>query len=414
MSRSSISTSNRQTLIRVCNRGGLLLLPFFVCAAFFETVFWRARECWPAAWVLKAFERDSRTLYGPRFFAPAIQEIRLAKLRQGNVKVFALGSSRVTQFRAPMFAPMQNEFLNGGLMVGSLPELLSAVALFTEGKVPAPKAIIVGIDPWWIKRGSQRSPAQSPNEQSVSTLSAVSHLEAIRRFLSQASIAWEVLRPGFAHKDAFYGYEAIGLGALSGNCYRADGSIQSCTHIADYVKKGRYRDRENPPVIERIRTRTQRFGETPGIDWKRADKVIAALESLKVRGIEVYAFLPPFSTECDQALQESKGLSVWYAEYRTEFLRRVNAADIVCLDVPSPKTYGLTDDYMIDGFHPGDVFMTYVVEDLVRRAPVGSTLAAVDLDSLRQLRQRPGVIALSLDPPPSLVAKAATRNEPAK
>ena len=200
MSRSSISTSNRQTLIRVCKRGGLLLLPFFVCAAFFETVFWRARECWPAAWVLKAFERDSRTLYGPRFFAPAIQEIRLARLRQGNVKVFALGSSRVTQFRAPMFAPMQNEFLNGGLMVGSLPELLSAVALFTEGKVPAPKAIIVGIDPWWIKRGSQRSPAQSPN--------GVGTTRIVRPCLKLESPAYSTITASVFHSTANIGAAA--------------------------------------------------------------------------------------------------------------------------------------------------------------------------------------------------------------
>jgi hypothetical protein len=84
----------------------------------------------------------------------------------------------------------------------------------------------------------------------------------------------------------------------------------------------------------------------------------------------------------------------------------VNNAGIVCVDARSPATYGLTDDYMIDGFHPGDVFMTYVVEDLVRRAPAGSTLATVDLDHLRQLRQQPGVIPISLDPPPSLSPKA--------
>jgi hypothetical protein len=406
MSRSSTSTSNRQTLIQVCKRAVLLLLPLLLVAAFFEVIFWRARECWSATQVLKAFDRDPKTLYGPRFFAPALLDIRLARLRAGNVKVLALGSSRVTQFRAPMFAPMQNEFLNAGLMVGSYPELMSALDRFNQGKLPPPKVLILGIDPWWMKRGKERSAEHVPNAENDRTISAVSHLEAMRRLVAQASIPWEVLRPGFSHKDVFYGYEAIGLGALSGNCYRADGSVQSCRLIADFVKKGHYRDRETPPVIERIRTRTQRFGETPGIDWKRADKIVDALLSLKAKGSEIYCFLPPFSTECDEAFQETKGLTVWYAEYHAEFLRRVNDAGIVCLDVRSPTTYGLTDDYMIDGFHPGDVFMTYVVEDLVHRAPAGSTLATVDLDHLRQLRQQPGVIPISLDPPPSLSSKA--------
>jgi hypothetical protein len=412
MSHSSISTSNRQTLIRVCQRGGLLLLPFLLCAAFFETIFWRGRECWPSAWVLQAFDVDSHTLYGPRFFPPEIQEIRNGRLRSGNVKVFALGSSRVTQFRAQMFAPMEDGFLNGGLAVTSLPELLSAVALFTEDKVPAPKAIIVGIDPWWIKKGSSRS--ADPEKQRAGILSPVSHLEAMRRVLAQASIPWEVLQPGFTHKDKYYGDEAIGIGALSGNSYRSDCSVQNCSQMADYVKKGRYRDRETPPVIERIRTRTLRFGETPGIDWKGAGKIVTALESLKAKGIEVYTFLPPFSTECDEALQEAKGLSVWYGEYRTEFLQRLAAAGIVCVNVSSPKTYGLTDDYMIDGFHSGDVLLTYVVEDMVRQAPAGSTMAAVDLDRLRALRQRPGLIPLCFDPPPALAAKAAPSPSPEK
>jgi hypothetical protein len=236
-------------------------------------------------------------------------------------------------------------------------------------------------------------------------LSPVAHLEAARRFLSQTVIPWQVLQPGFASKDKYYGYNAIGIGALSGNSYRSDCSVQNCSQMADYVKKGRYRDRETPPVIERIRTRTLRFGETPGIDWKGAGKIIAALEALQAKGVEVYAFLPPFSTECHEALQEAKGLSVWYEEYRTEFLRRMNAAGIVCIDVPSPETYGLTDEYMIDGFHAGDVLLTYVVEDMVKRAPAGSTLAAVDLNHLRALRQRPGAIPLCFDPPPALASK---------
>ena len=127
----------------------------------------------------------------------------------------------------------------------------------------------------------------------------------------------------------------------------------------------------------------------------------------------MYGFLPPFSTECDEALQQADGLSDWYRDYRTEFLQRVNAAGIVCVDVRSPATYGLTDDYMIDGFHPGDVLMTHIVEDLVRRAPSGSTLSAIDLEHLRQLRQRTGVIPISLDPPPRLQPKVSPSLNPA-
>lgn len=409
MSLSSTSISNYQTLMQVCRRAGWFVLPLFGFLGFFELIFWRARECWPSTWVLQAFAKDPQTLYGPRYFAPGMDAIKLAILRQGNVKVLALGSSRVTQFRAPMFAPMQEGFLNAGLMIGSAQDLVSTAALFTEGKLPAPRVIIVGIDPWWMKQNVRpESSAGWLSRESRSTVTAAAHLEAMRRFLAKAEVPWSVLRPGNARKDLFYGYNAIGLGALNGNSFRADGSVLVCDHIADFVRTGRYQDRESPPVIERIRSLSAQFGRTPGLDWERADKAIAALGALQAKGIEVCAFLPPFSTECDQALRQTDGLSAWYQEYRTEFLQRVNAAGIDCVDVRSPATYGLTDEYMIDGFHPGDVLMTYIVEDLVRRAPAGSTLATIDLDNLRQLRQRPGVIPISLDPPPGLQAKAPT------
>jgi hypothetical protein len=373
-----------------------------------EFVFWRTRECWPAIWVFQAFERDARTLYGPRYFAPAMPEIRLAKLRSGSVQILVLGSSRVTQFRAGMFAPMQKEFLNGGLMAGSTAELLSIVSLFTEDRVPAPKVIIVGLDPWWMKRGVTPPPARTLDDIRVSTTSAVAHLEAMRRYLKSPSVPRAIFHPSYMPTDAFYGAPAIGLGALLGNCYRADGSVQSCAHIADYLATGHYHDRETPPIIERIRTTSARFEKTAGLDWDQAEAIIAALRALQAKGIEVYAFLPPFSIECHRALQTAKDLSVWYAEYRTEFLHRVNSAGILCLDIPSPEVYGLSDDYMIDGFHPGDVFMTHVVEDLVRRAPAGSTLRLIELANLRALRQRPGIIPISLDPPPALAVRAAS------
>lgn len=414
MSLSSTSTSNRQVLARVCRRAGWFLLPLLVALGFCEAIFWRAGECWPSAWVLKAFEDDPQTLYGPRYFAPGMNEIKLALLQKGNVKVLALGSSRVTQFRAPMFVPMQREFLNAGLMTNSTRDLVSMAALFIEGKLPAPRVIIVGIDPWWMKQKAQPDTSAGwLHGEERGRVTAAAHLEAMRRFLAKAEMPWLVLRPGAARKDAFYGYPAIGLGALSGNCYRTDGSVLNCSDIADYLNTGKYRDRESPPVIERIRTGGLRFGQTPGMDWKRAGEVIAALTALQAKGIEIYGFLPPFSTECDQALQQADGLSAWYQDYRTEFLQRMNAAGIVCVDVRSPATYGLTDDYMIDGFHPGDVLMTHIVEELVRRAPPGSTLSAIDLDHLRQLRQRPGVIPISLDPPPRLQPNVSPSLNPA-
>ena len=419
MSRSSTSTSNRHILARVCTRAGFFLAPLVLFAGFFEMIFWRARECWSTRRVIEALETDPQTLYGPRYFASNMEEIKRERLQSGRMQVVALGSSRVTQFRAPMFAPMEHEFLNAGLMATNTPELLSMIGFFTENKFSLPRVLIVGIDPWWIKKRPAPEIAnrwKDRSERIASTTAASAHVDAIRRFCSNFRVPWPVLWRSAAMKDSLYGYNAIGLGALSGNGYLADGSVLQSDYILDYIKTGRYVDREVPPVIERIRRRTHQFGATTGVDWTEVDRIIKALSALKSRGVEVYAFLPPFSIEADQELQKTSGLDTWYAEYREKVPLRLNAAGIVCVDLRSPATYGLADDYMIDGFHPGDVLMTYILEELVRRAAPHSVLSSVKVEQLRQLREGPGVIPISLHPPPGLrpsVLPAARATVPA-
>lgn len=410
MSPSSISHSNRQVLARVCGRALLFLAPLLLLVGFMEAIFWRGRECWPASWIRQEFKADPDTLYGPRYFQPAIDEVRLEILREGSVEVLALGSSRVTRFRATMFAPMETRFLNAGLMVTNVSELESFASLFLDGRLPLPKVIIVGIDPWWMKNLDEKSsPKLSPSELLAhpnATVSAAAHLEAMRTFLGNVNVPWGIFSPSHQPKDPFYGHNAIGLGAmLNGNCYRTDGSILSCEQIADYLATGHYVDRETPPIIERIRNRTMRFNPSSGVNWKKANRIIAALAALKAKGIEVYAFLPPFSTESDKALREIDELSTWYREYRVDFLQRLREAGIVTVDVPTPAIYGLSDDTMTDGFHASDFLMAYVVEDLVKQAPRDGVLGSVDLDHLRKIRTGPGVVPVALDVPPAMRTK---------
>ena len=98
-----------------CRRALIFLAPLLLFLGFFEFIFWRARECWPAPWVIAAFHHDPRTLYGPRYFAPDIEEIKLGMLRASRPEIVALGSSRVTQFRAGMFVKVpEGKFVNAG------------------------------------------------------------------------------------------------------------------------------------------------------------------------------------------------------------------------------------------------------------------------------------------------------------
>ena len=78
---------------------------------------------------------------------------------------------------------------------------------------------------------------------------------------------------------------------------------------------------------------------------------------------------------------------------------RLKEAGINCLSVSSAKDYGLDDRYMFDGIHAGEIYVSYIVEDLVRHAPRGSLLATIDLDYLSNLRAKDHISPLSFDGP---------------
>jgi hypothetical protein len=55
---------------------------------------------------------------------------------------------------------------------------------------------------------------------------------------------------------------------------------------------------------------------------------------------------------------------------------------------------------MFDGIHPGEVYDSYILETLARRAAPGSLLASIDLNYLAALREKENLIPLSFNPPP--------------
>ncbi len=403
MSPSSISTSNRQILGKACLKVGVFLAPILLFGIFCELIFWRSRDCWPRKWVIEAFAKDPRTLYGPRYFAPDTYDIKLDILRKGKAEIVALGSSRVTQFRSEMFEPLGGEFFNAGLMARSTSEVCFLTSQFATGKLPTPKVMIIGIDLWWLKQkqGKSGSADSTPRaEHRDNNLAAAAHIEAMRRLCTNFRVPLSILDPRARIEDPYYHYNAIGLGALSGNSFRADGSVLHAEYVIQYMKAGHYVDRETPPVIQQIRRHAEPWGPTTGLDITKAQRIVQALADLKAAGVEVFAFLPPLSTEADEALATMPETAAWYEQFNSDFVSMLGAADISVVHVRSPATYALPDDYMLDGFHPSDVLMARVVDDIVSHAPPQSYLKSVDLGRLQRLRENPKVIPLSLDPPP--------------
>ena len=101
----------------------------------------------------------------------------------------------------------------------------------------------------------------------------------------------------------------------------------------------------------------------------------------------------------------------FWSEYKNDLLAQLKQDGIDCLPVTSARDFGLDDRYMFDGLHAGEVFDSYIVEELVRRAPPGSLLSSVDLTYVANLRTKDNSMPLCFYPPPNVDGVA--ENKPA-
>lgn len=338
------------------------------------------------------------------------QQYNLSKsemIRRRRPRILALGSSRVMEFRDFMFHPYEKEFYNAGGLIQNVSDLAAYARQVREGKLPLPQVLIVGVDPWWVSEATDPPEKKSwldGEEDAVYKFS--SHVEAARYLLStgKTSFPWAVVFGGKPATSPFYNYPAFGIAAIStgkGERY-SDGSFLYTAHLIDFIEHPSYHDRLTPPVLGQVKQTYFLFAPTSRVERVRASMLIQSLASLKALGVEVYAYEPPFSTEVMQALDESSALATWWTEYKGWLREQLEAVGVHCLPITRPVDYKLDDTYMFDGMHPGEVYNTYILEDLIRQSPPGSLLASIDLNYLAALRVRDDVIPLSFNPPPDI------------
>jgi len=152
--------------------------------------------------------------------------------------------------------------------------------------------------------------------------------------------------------------------------------------LLEYLKDPRYVDREDPPVIDRIHRLSRQFTIPVIVDNKRAQLILKSLQMMQDVGIEVYAFMPPLSSEVFKALNESVELSKWWQYYKNDFPNLLIKHGIKVITVAEPTHLGLSDLYMIDGFHSSEVYIAHVVRSIIENAPSSSYLKGVDVEKL--------------------------------
>jgi hypothetical protein len=400
-----MSNSDFKNAVLLALRVIIFSTPLLFGAFLFELAMYRTGDSWPISKVIAAQEAtNGESLLGRGYFSQQYNLSKSEMVKQRRPRILALGSSRVMEFRALMFHPYENDFYNGGGMIQNVNDLAAYARLVRDGKLPKPQVVIVGIDPWWVSEATDSPTKPSWLEDEVDAVYKFSsHVEGARSLLrtGKSNFPWRVAFGNQHRESPQYRYPSFGITAIAsgiGERY-SDGSFLYTSSLTDFIKHPVYHERLTPPVLDQVKGTFFLFAPSSRVERVRAEMLVQSLVMLKTMGIEVYAFEPPFVSEVKQALDESQPLATFWTEYKESLPAQLEQAGIHCLLVAAPKDYGLDDRYMLDGIHPGEVFDSYIVESLVKQAPRGSLLAALDLDSLKALRQKEGVIPLSFNPP---------------
>jgi hypothetical protein len=340
---------------RFAIRGLLFLAPFLLIIFTFEWMLWRTGETLPVTAVLSRQEREPKTLWLRSLIGQSFYAYKWEGIRKTRPRVLALGSSRVTRFRAPMFGPESGAFYNAGTMIQNLDDLENYVHTLGHGSTPG--VILLGLDHWWF---NDDWPTQEGFEEGITSDSALTwqaHLFLMRKFRRNL----QKLREVEPQRNR------IGVAALRLNeGFLLDGSKlgQEAPHTA---AGWAFKDREDPTIISRVRKGIGRFQNTTGISQPRVVQLRRILQQFKDKGVYVLAFAPPINAESVALMEKIPGQRTLWREFRATMPRLCKEFGFPYVDATTTKLLGADDRYMKDGIHAEQTFHVLLLREWLKQ-----------------------------------------------
>lgn len=392
----SATNRSRGPALRFLRRFLMFVIPLGVAAAPFEACLWWLGETLPASMAHErqlAAEADDQTLlFGRAVVSQDFNVYKVEGLRRRAADIVAIGSSRVMQLRAQHFAPHEASFYNAGGALQNLADVEAFYELLSDGGVPRPRVLILGLDPWWLAEDPRHADTTWLDSQSLddAALDPVGHISSYGRLVDA------LLDGRVTFDDADYVLSGgLGLRARSGSGFRADGSQHYGNYIHEFDCDPQFRDRENPPIVERAHKGTKQFRFDQRIETERVDRLIAAIRT--VPDVQTIVLFPPVSSEVFEALESSPRLWTWWGAYLEQVPERLRSAHVMTVVVRTPSDVGHDDRSMFDGFHPSEVLLGAVIPELSSHFPSDLRVSPSPWtgDKVREVAHSP----LSMEPP---------------
>lgn len=260
-------------------------------------------------------------------------------------EVWALGSSRVLQFRSRMF---EKSFFNVGYTMEKVSDFLPFMKSIPEDKYP--EFILLGLDQWMFNAAwdsLEKSKPVSFWKDSYSVLPGKRDLKMLTLDILNQKVSTGILFSSDSSRSHCVGFNAV----LNKKGFRRDGSM-------DYGKQEDLLLRNDSSADDYAFSETFRRIEKgkSRFEYGKAYNplAIAVLEEFlrfcSVKKIRVLAFLPPFAVSVNRKMDQSgkyaylkalpPALHACCRKYGLEFF-----------DLSHPEEFGSGDFETIDGFH---------------------------------------------------------------
>lgn len=364
-------------------RAALFFAPVALVLGALEAALWRTGESWPAARVVEAQGLQPDAVFLRGLLDQSFHAYKLAGLQRARPRILALGSSRVMKLRGPMFGDDAAAFYNAGGLVVNVEDL----AAFVEG-LPGellPRVVLLGVDMWWLNavKPAERHLSWAASEDGA--LDWRGHLFALRAILRRPAQAGRLWRALEAEDEDRIGIEA----RISGEGFRADGSLAGGRPAPRAPQAWGFVDRERPPIARQIRRGIGFFPVSDGVSPARLARLRDAVAALRDRGVLVVGFGPPVYSGAAELLEADPRHRRLWREYREHVPRVFEELGQPFVDASTPAVLGLDDRYMTDGFHAEETFHLHLLRRVLADGRAARALPAA-LAAVKQALASPG------------------------
>lgn len=296
--------------------------------------------------------------------------------------ILIAGSSRSLGFRAELLFSPGEVVYNGGFGFGmrSVPELQRYADRISSMKQL--KGVLLTVDRWWFRADeeSKLSPIEQEPRHSLTDAFRV-HAEFVRDGLRGSFTIGEYLEP----RNRALGCEAIGLSAIEIGGYRPDGSYCYANNLVLRRNGEPYMDRNWRPHVVAARQHASHFQAPYGTTAELREAFMNAIKTILNSGIQLAVINPPFSTDLWRVLTtDPRHMEMTQAE--TKLLSEVLEELGVCyVDARDLSRFGLTNDWMVDGYHSSESANAVILRELWQRPDCPEVLKGCGLDVLEKV-----------------------------